>query len=49
MDADRDRVGGVLVREAGPAGNIPQSGKDSRLDIALSELSLTPIVISFPS
>ena len=40
MDAHRDRVRGVLLREAWPARHLPQSGKDSRLDIALGELSL---------
>ena len=34
------------MREAGPAGDIPQSGKDGRLDIALSELSVV-IFLSF--
>ena len=46
VDPHRDRLGGVLVREAGPAGDIPQSGKDGRLDIALSELSVV-IFLSF--
>ena len=40
VDPHRDRLGGVLVREAGTARNLPQSGKDSRLDIHLSELSI---------
>ena len=42
VDPHRDRLGGLLVREAGPARHLPQSGKDSRLDIALGEL---PIVM----
>ena len=46
MDPHRDRLGGLLVREAGPARDIPQSGKDGRLDIALSELSVV-IFLSF--
>ena len=40
VDAHRDRVRGVLLREAWPARHLPQSGKDSRLDIALGELSI---------
>ena len=45
VDAHRDRVCGVLVREAGPARHLPQSGKDSRLDLALGELSVAKVTL----
>ena len=45
VDPHRDRLGGVLVREARPARHIPQSVKDGRLDIALSELSIVILIL----